>query len=202
MKIKLKDLRPNPFRNLGEPYVIDMKKVESIAASIRTTGFWDNLLVRRAASIGFEEPECPGEDCKACSGEYCYTHFNQPCDCDGYERHVDKPPNASTLYEIAYGHHRLEALRLLVRKSLIDDEYMVEAPVRVLDDGAMVRIMAAENPISQQTIVTVRQYLATEIREPIESFTAEDIAQFVGSDWYDHRRQIKGILKKLSKGTS
>lgn len=37
------------------------------------------------------EPECPGEDCKACSGEYYYTHFNRPCDCDVSERHQNKP---------------------------------------------------------------------------------------------------------------
>jgi len=27
------------------------------------------------------------EHCSMCSGEYCATHFHQPCDCDTAERH-------------------------------------------------------------------------------------------------------------------
>ncbi len=70
-----------------------------LKASIRTTGFWDNLLVRKAG----------------------------------------------TAFEVAYGHHRLEALRELVKESLIDEEFELELPVRNLDDATMIRIMASEN---------------------------------------------------------
>jgi hypothetical protein len=36
----------------------------------------------------FAEPECPGPDCWMCSGAYCETHFNDPCDCDVVARHM------------------------------------------------------------------------------------------------------------------
>jgi hypothetical protein len=45
MKVKLKDLRPNPFRNVEE-YVLDGEKVKRFVNSINETGFWDNVLAR------------------------------------------------------------------------------------------------------------------------------------------------------------
>jgi ParB-like chromosome segregation protein Spo0J len=48
MKISLKELRPNPFREEGM-YPVHRAKVDALKASIRATGFWDNLLVRKAA---------------------------------------------------------------------------------------------------------------------------------------------------------
>ena len=37
-----------------------------------------------------DEDRCPqtGEyDCTRCSGEYCETHTDRPCDCDVVQRH-------------------------------------------------------------------------------------------------------------------
>ncbi len=45
MKIKVKDLEPNPFRNIAS-YPIDRAKVEALKTSIKETTFWDNILVR------------------------------------------------------------------------------------------------------------------------------------------------------------
>lgn len=45
MKILLKDIKPNPYRNL-EKFRIDEAKVESLKGSIEETTFWDNILVR------------------------------------------------------------------------------------------------------------------------------------------------------------
>lgn len=45
MKIKLKDIFPNPYRDFT--YVpIDQKKVNALIESIKQTGFWDNVVVR------------------------------------------------------------------------------------------------------------------------------------------------------------
>lgn len=46
MKIQIKDLLPNPFRNMKN-YPIDSRKIKSLTNSIKETGFWDNILVRR-----------------------------------------------------------------------------------------------------------------------------------------------------------
>lgn len=52
MKVKVKDLKPNPFRNLDK-YPIDKYKVEALKSSINETGFWDNLLARKNCT-GYE----------------------------------------------------------------------------------------------------------------------------------------------------
>jgi len=46
MKVKIKDLEPNPFRDI-ENYPIDENKVRSLVNSINETGFWDNILARQ-----------------------------------------------------------------------------------------------------------------------------------------------------------
>jgi len=93
MKIKIKDLKPNPFRD-SEHYPIDQEKVESLKRSINKTGFWDNILARK------------------------------------------KNGNI----EIAYGHHRLEALKQIYK---LDDQ--VDIPIKDISDDDMLRIMLLEN---------------------------------------------------------
>lgn len=93
MKVKIKDLRPNPFRD-SEHYPIDQEKVESLKRSINKTGFWDNILARKTNGT----------------------------------------------IEIAYGHHRLEALKQIYK---LDDQ--VDIPIKDISDDDMLRIMLLEN---------------------------------------------------------
>ncbi len=51
MKIKVKDLEANPYRNIGK-YPIDRAKVEALKISIKETTFWDNILVRPSSNKG------------------------------------------------------------------------------------------------------------------------------------------------------
>jgi len=46
MKVKIKDLEPNPFRDMKN-YPINEEKVQSLTNSIEQTGFWDNILARK-----------------------------------------------------------------------------------------------------------------------------------------------------------
>lgn len=46
MKVKIKDLKPNPFRDIKN-YPINPEKIESLKKSISQTGFWDNILARK-----------------------------------------------------------------------------------------------------------------------------------------------------------
>jgi len=46
MLIKVKDIKPNPFRKI-EKYPIDRAKVEALKTSIKDTSFWDNILARK-----------------------------------------------------------------------------------------------------------------------------------------------------------
>jgi ParB-like chromosome segregation protein Spo0J len=49
MKVQVKQLEPNPFRNIGK-YPIDREKVEALKASINETEFWDNILARKVGN--------------------------------------------------------------------------------------------------------------------------------------------------------
>ena len=46
MKVKIKDLHPNPFRDLSS-YPFNKEKIEQLKKSIEATGFWDNILARQ-----------------------------------------------------------------------------------------------------------------------------------------------------------
>jgi hypothetical protein len=46
MRVKLKDLKPNPYRNIKH-YPIDNNKVDMLCESIKKTGFWDNVVARQ-----------------------------------------------------------------------------------------------------------------------------------------------------------
>lgn len=115
MKVKIKDLKPNPFRHI-DTYPVNEQKVQVLMDSIKHTGFWDNLLARSV------------------DGEI----------------------------QIAYGHHRLEALKLVM-----DPEEEVDIPVKNLDDATMLQIMARENmehwevtpAIIDETIKAAKQFL-------------------------------------------
>ena len=95
MQIEVKNLLPNPFRNI-ETYPIDREKIRQLRNSIRETTFWDNILAR--------------------------------------------PAPKDRKFEIAYGHHRLVAL-----KEELGKDATVDIPVRDLSDEDMLRIMANEN---------------------------------------------------------
>jgi hypothetical protein len=93
MKYKLKDIKPNPFRNIDN-YPINKEKVAALRESIGQTGFWDNVVARQ------------------------------------YNGHP----------EIAYGHHRMSALR-----EEYGPNHTIELILRPLSDEDMIKIMAREN---------------------------------------------------------
>lgn len=53
VKIKVADLKPNPFRKL-DAYPLRQEKVEALKESIKSTAFWDNLVVRKSPGSGYE----------------------------------------------------------------------------------------------------------------------------------------------------
>lgn len=115
MKIKIKDLKPNPYRDM-EHYPINQEKVQSLIDSYGQTGFWDNILARKV------------------NGDI----------------------------QIAYGHHRLEAL-----KKKFSPDYEVDIPIKDLPDAIMLKVMAQENEyisnagvaITDETVRVTRQFL-------------------------------------------
>lgn len=105
MKVKIKDLKPNPYRDM-ENYPINPDKILRLSESITQTGFWDNVIARQV------------------NGEI----------------------------QIAYGHHRLEALKHVAKILGIEE---IEVPIKPLTDALMIQIMANENDNEWQTCVAV-----------------------------------------------
>jgi len=129
-------------------------------------------------------------------------------------------PDGSGTYQIAYGHHRLEAVRLCNIKE-------VNIPVKELSDTLMVKIMANENQsdwhmdtaVMNQTIWAVQDFIRDEIRAAhsvqgikIDKATLSKIqlgstvgrpilVQFLGSSWA-HRIETALELRKLEDETS
>ena len=94
MKVALKDVHPNPFRDTNN-YPIKPQKILQLKASIQSTEFWENVVARKRVDGGIE---------------------------------------------IAYGHHRLTALR-----EMYSPETEFNWIVKDLDDADMIKIMAMEN---------------------------------------------------------
>jgi len=170
MKVRVKDLVPNPFRDIKN-YPIDLKKVESLAKSISETGFWDNILARKK---------------------------------DGR-------------IEIAYGHHRLIALQ----RDCAPD-FVIDIPVKELDDAMMIKIMANENDeqwaitpgIVHETVRVTKEFLSTghgkgfiKTKNPkwkvdwFYSKPAFQIAEFLGGNWSEYRVFLALVrLESFAKG--
>lgn len=151
MKVKVKDLRANPFRQIDK-YPIIYDKVEKLKNSIAETSFWDNILAR------------PRDD----------------------------------VFEIAYGHHRLKAIRELGIEE-------VDIPVRDLDDKTMIKVMANENmedwepdtKVINETVRVVRDFLAGLAGPQSERVTSTDIQSFLGDNW--SLKRVKQALASLDE---
>ena len=154
MRIKVRDVRPNPYRNI-EHYPLNKEKIMTLTQSIERTGFWDNLVGR----------EVDGE------------------------------------IQIAYGHHRIEALRLANGYGY---DFEFELPVKNIDDATMIQIMANENMqewghslvVTDETVKVAKEFLelchlpgkqhkAKLNKEYQNQVNAPEIAEFLG--WNKHK---------------
>jgi polyhydroxyalkanoate synthesis regulator phasin len=158
MKVKIKDLYPNPYRDMDN-YPINRVKVDALKASIKQTGFWDNIVAR----------------------------------------------NKDGQVQIAYGHHRLTALR-----EALSWDTEVDIPIKDLPDSTMIQIMANENmqeystsPATIDETVRVAKKFLEENPEvlsgvfggrPQEKFGAPTIAKFL--NWPESR--INFSLQRLN----
>ncbi len=209
MKIQIKDLKPNPFRDI-ENYPINEEKVKSLTNSINQTGFWDNILARPKPEYTFMTEQIIDSN-----EEYdkpCYMHIIY--DENGKEKDYDDP-----IFEIAYGHHRLIVLQAVYKP----DDY-VDIPVKELDDPTMIRIMANENDeswgttpkIIDETVRVTKKFLEerSEILKRLmptgssnlKTAGATAISRFLGGNWLErriyHSLERLGLIEKgeLDKG--
>jgi len=159
MKIKVKNLVANPYRNI-KAYPIDQEKIRQLRNSIKETTFWDNILARSA-------------------------HGKQ---------------------QIAYGHHRLIAIR-----EELGEDTVVDIPVRDLSDENMLKIMANENMrewstdlrVVMETVRAAKKFLEehpeiiAQYRDPrgSQELGASVISRFLGRNW--SKARVEGILRMV-----
>jgi len=164
MKVQIKDLKPNPFRDIKN-YPFDKEKIQSLIYSIRQTGFWDNILARQI------------------NGEI----------------------------QITYGHHRLEALKQVMKPT--DKVNIFIRSAKVLTDAVMIQIMANENMEQWKTSIRVIDETVRVNEEFLEKYPerkvdfsarsggkrskkAEEISSFLGKNW--NLRRVDCSLERLN----
>jgi len=131
MRLKFKDVKPNPYRDLKANPLLK-EKVAELKSSIETTGFWDNVVVRKAKN-----------------GDY----------------------------QLAYGHHRVQAA---IEAGLESADFIVKD----LTDALMIQIMDNEN----------REVYASSPASMIEAVKAVVLALAEGV--------IPPFFRELSQGVS
>jgi hypothetical protein len=161
LKIQIKDIEPNPFRDIKN-YPIEEKRIQGLMNSIKETGFWDNMPARKAGNK----------------------------------------------YQIAYGHHRLEALKRLKIKE-------IEAVVKIIKDENMIKIMANENDelwglnpkVDDETVRVAKKFLEKNLEiakkylkekgtiPPDGGIGRDIIFRFLGQNWYLQR--VERSLERL-----
>jgi hypothetical protein len=116
----LKDVRPNPFRDMSR-YPINREKIAALRESLRTTGFWENLLGRLADGVP----------------------------------------------EIAYGHHRLQAMR-----EEFGSDHTISLNLKRFTDEQMLQIMCRENQEEWESSALIDQET---VRSVVEAYAAGKI---------------------------
>jgi len=201
MKVQIKDLHPNPFRDLDN-YPIDREKVENLKRSISSTDFWDNILgrIKKGSKLnGY------GAD-----GEYVgiFSINKEPIEIVEGGIPVEWEIEEGGV-EIAYGHHRKIAL-----EGVYPPSHEINIPVKDLDDSTMIKIMANENmedwkvspTVIHETVKVTKKFLDDhpEIREKYKDMTLDDpayskealiISLFLNGNWKKWR--VRDSLERL-----
>jgi hypothetical protein len=153
MKVKIKDLEPNPYRDM-ENYPIDETKIQTLIGSYNQTGFWRNINAR-------------------------------------------PKPGIKDKYQLAYGHHRLIAL-----KKLYGEDHIIDIVVEKYSDATMLKMMASENntdfrtnvAVTLETVKVTRQFLKD---HPEEIKTSAPISWRVSTEGYRRTAEAFQIAEFL-----
>lgn len=158
MKIELKHVLPNPFRDI-DTYPINSKKIIAIKDSILTTGFWDNLLIRRVSTT-------------TASGVIHHKHEI------AYGHHRLKALHALILEQVLDDGFELE---LPVRN--LDDATMV----RVMASESLMSASTSLEAFDH-TVLQVRKFIVKECMVKVNEVSAYDICTFIGMTSPGERR--------------
>jgi ParB-like chromosome segregation protein Spo0J len=106
--------------------------------------------------------------------------------------------------ELAYGHHRRQALLELAEEGAFGGHGpQLEMVLRPLDDATMIRIMAAENlvefrpttEILDDTVRAARDFLLRTKAVPEEALNASAVSEFLGGCWREDK--VRDALQRM-----
>jgi hypothetical protein len=111
-------------------------------------------------------------------------------DTSFWDNILARPAPDADGYQIAYGHHRLVALKELLKDGLIGDE--VDIPVRNLDDATMIKVMGNENLEHWENSTKIRNETVLSVKE----FLDRTLAEFPDYDHFEKRadRSIRALF--------
>lgn len=158
-KINIEFIKNNPNRRM-DLFKIDPVKVKGLVESINQTGFWDNIMVR------------PFDNTLA-DGTAVMNHTEMTAAL------ADGRVNFSAqVFELAYGHHRLEALKEAGIKE-------IDVPVKYISDEHMMRIMALENKEGWGAVLISNLETVRQAKEFLEKFLKDF------RDWADYTSTLE-----------
>ena len=104
--------------------------------------------------------------------------------------------------EIIYGRHRLMALNELVQELVIEKDFVLDVPVRIVDDATVLRIIAHEYGDTttdriDAIIKVALDFLEREAKVKRSDINFADIHQFLSAPWSE--RRIAASLKRINQ---
>jgi hypothetical protein len=182
MRFKLKDVLPNPYRNLKR-YHFDPQKIAQLRESIQSTGFWDNIVARKAENNGKVEIAYGHHRIEALKKEYSSDHK-----IELIIRDLDDDIMAKMMAR--------ENMTEWATNNLIEQE-----TCRAVIEGYAQGKLHLEPPTGQGTI----RYAPSFLRPPRTQktnypYTAESVAKFIG--WHSTRvKTAINALELIEEGT-
>ena len=161
MKVQIKDLKPNPFRDM-ENYPIDSRKIESLTNSINETGFWDNILARKSNG-----------KIEIAYGHHRLVVLKKLFKPDDFIDIPVKELDDSTM------------IRIMANEN---DESWGTSPKIINETVRVTKIFLEEHPEIVRGLLKKGAYRATDINDLNKSLVGRMIiSRFLGGNW-DHRR--------------
>jgi hypothetical protein len=167
MKISITDLRPNPFRRLDR-YPVSREKIEALKASIKDTGFWDNLVCREAPD---------GRGYQLGYGHSRHETLKELAKTDPAFKFIDIPVRAlsdETMLKMMAQENRLE----WAGSATIEQE-TVRTTVEAFANGKIKLAKATEGSLSLRLAPSFVRSTNKSLR-PDLFYTAETIKDFLG----------------------
>ncbi|HSR01242.1 MAG TPA: hypothetical protein VLM20_00430 [Methylophilaceae bacterium] len=178
MKINVANILDNPHRDL-QAFPYNEAKIKHLMDSIGKLGFWDNVIAR---------PQNNQINGHVITSQEDLMEFLGSADF------------AEIMVELAYGHHRIEAIRRINASPKYENIEVVDIPIKWLDDDKMLQVMVHENRNEWGHGISVMVESVSKVYDTIckqlDEFSEDEFEKYL--DKYGHIDNSKAF--KRAKG--